>query len=173
MLRLFDTVHEALDKRGIAHALIGGLALGTAGVPRATDDVDLLVDGARENEVHRAMLGLGFVALYRTENVSNYALATRRVDFVHARRPYAQAMLAEARRIESGGRVFRAALPEDLIGLKVQATSNDPRRTQDIEDIRAILAANPDLDMARVRRHFELFDRVPELDALRRDHDGD
>ena len=46
---------------------------------------------------------------------------------------------------------------------------NYPRRTQDLEDIRALLRANrAALDMAQVREYFRLFEREPLLDELLR-----
>jgi hypothetical protein len=56
---------------------------------------------------------------------------------------------------------------EDLIGLKVQASSNNPQRKMlDMSDIESLLQRCPDLDMARVREYFSLFDRENELDAI-------
>ena len=45
---------------------------------------------------------------------------------------------------------------------------NDPSRTQDLEDIRALLRAefSDKLDMNEVRGYFQLFDREPMLDDL-------
>ena len=44
---------------------------------------------------------------------------------------------------------------------------NNPRRTQDLEDIRALLRANQGkLDMAEVREYFHLFNRDSLLDEL-------
>jgi hypothetical protein len=44
---------------------------------------------------------------------------------------------------------------------------NDPRRTQDLEDIRALLRANHEtLNMEEVREYFRLFEREPLLDEL-------
>ena len=58
---------------------------------------------------------------------------------------------------------------EGLIAFKLQAVVNDPQRTQDLEDIRALLRANRDArDMAEVREYFRLFDRESQLDELLR-----
>jgi len=44
---------------------------------------------------------------------------------------------------------------------------NDPRRTQDLEDIRALLRFNRDrLDLEEVRHYFKLFDREKLLDEI-------
>jgi hypothetical protein len=57
-----------------------------------------------------------------------------------------------------------------LIGFKLQGWVNDPRRTRDKEDIRALLRANRDtVDMQEVREYFELFNRTELLHALLRD----
>jgi len=62
---------------------------------------------------------------------------------------------------------LRVVSAEGLIGFKLQALVNDPRRTQDLEDIRALLRANPgSLDLAEVRGYFRLFDRESQLDEL-------
>ena len=56
---------------------------------------------------------------------------------------------------------------EGLIAFKLQGLVNDPRRTQDLEDIRALIRANADdLDMAELRGYFQLFDREALLDDI-------
>jgi hypothetical protein len=40
---------------------------------------------------------------------------------------------------------LRVISAEGLIGFKLQALANDPRRTQDLEDIRALMRANRQL----------------------------
>lgn len=56
---------------------------------------------------------------------------------------------------------------EGLIGFKLQALVNDSRRTQDLEDIRALLRVNrASLDMEQVRGYFRLFEREAILDEL-------
>jgi hypothetical protein len=67
-------------------------------------------------------------------------------------------------------KVIRSA--EGLIGFKLQAIVNDPRRTQDLEDIRALLRANrTTLDMAEVHEYFRLFDREPLLQEILHEQD--
>lgn len=57
-----------------------------------------------------------------------------------------------------------------LIGFKLQALVNDPSRTRDLEDIRALLRANRGtLDTAELRGYFRLFDREALLDELLRE----
>ena len=62
---------------------------------------------------------------------------------------------------------FRTILPEDLIGLKIQAISNDPanRFSVDSPDIQRILQIKIDeIDMELVRMYFELFSKEDLLD---------
>jgi hypothetical protein len=51
---------------GIDHALIGAFAMEALGVPRATGDLDFLVDGDRSDDVDRVMTKLGYRALHRS-----------------------------------------------------------------------------------------------------------
>ncbi|MCX5739041.1 MAG: hypothetical protein NTZ61_11205, partial [Proteobacteria bacterium] len=62
---------------------------------------------------------------------------------------------------------LRVVDASDLIGLKVQSSSNDPARSRtDMADIEQLLRRAPELDLERVRDYFRLFDREVELDAL-------
>jgi len=162
-------IHTALRDAAIEHALIGGLALAAHGAARATTDLDLLADAERADDVDRIVRARGYDCLHRTQEVANYASADRpkgRVDFLFARRPHGRAMLARAREHPILGESVRVVDAADLIGLKVQSSSNDPsRRHRDLADIERLLRA-AELDLGRVREYFRLFDREKELDAL-------
>lgn len=162
-------LHDALREAGIEHALIGGLALAAHGAARATVTLDLLADGTRADDVEAVVTSRGYERLHRSEHVGNYASrdpARGRVDFLFARRRYGREMLARAAPTEVHGISIRVADAADLIGLKVQAYSNDPsRRLRDLADVERLLRA-PDVDLERVRHYFRLFDREKELDAL-------
>lgn len=169
--RTLEGVTTALAAEAVPFALIGGMALAALGAPRATGDVDLLVDGDRADDVDRILRGLGYAALHRSADAANYVPGDSslcRVDLVYARRTPSRGMLARATPYAIHG---AAAVPvvqaEDVIGLKVQASSNDTRRlTLDLADIERLLVARPALDLVRVREYFVLFGREPELDAL-------
>jgi hypothetical protein len=168
---VLERVSGALRAARVDHALIGGLALAAHGAGRATQDVDLLADGSRADDVHDLMQKLGYRALHRTENVANYASddpVAGRVDFLFARRRYSQAMLARATMHPALGDVELPIVDAaDLIGLKVQSSSNDAsRRRIDTADIVRLLRGAPELDLERVREYFRLFDREKELEAL-------
>jgi hypothetical protein len=162
-------IHGALRVAQIGHALIGGLALAAHGAARATVDIDWLAEGERDGDVDRILRERGYACLHRSPHAANYAaeLPERgRVDFLFARQAYGRAMLARAAAREILGQSIRVVDAADLIGLKVQASSNDPRRRHlDLADIARLLEA-ADLDLARVREYFRIFDREKELDAL-------
>lgn len=162
-------IHTALEEAGIAHALIGGLALAVHGAARATVDLDLVADGARAADVHAIVTGRGWRCIHATQWVANFLSddpARGRIDILFAGPARGRAILSRAAPYEVLGRQVRVVDAADLIGLKVQAYANDPRRRNlDLSDIRRVLhAGRPDLD--RVREYFRLFDREKDLDAL-------
>jgi hypothetical protein len=163
-------MHEALREADIEHALIGGLALAAHGAARATVDLDLLAEAERADDVDRLTRERGYTCLHRSPHVANYASsepARGRVDFLFARHAHGRAMLARAAPREILGRQIRVVDASDLIGLKVQASSNDPsRRHLDLADIARLLDGGAPLDLPRIREYFRLFDREKELDAL-------
>jgi predicted nucleotidyltransferase len=169
--RTLEAVTTALVAEGVRFALIGGVALAALGVGRATGDVDLLADGDRADDVDRILRGLGYAALHRSPDAANYVGSDPslcRVDLLYARRAPSRAMLARAAPYTIHGVVAVPVVQaEDVIGLKVQASSNDARRLMlDVGDIERLLIARPTVDLARVREYFVLFDREAELDAL-------
>jgi hypothetical protein len=89
------------------------------------------------------------------------------VDLLYAHRPVARRLLAGARGLQTSLGNLRVISAEGLIGFKLQGLVNDPRRTQDLEDIRALLKANRAIvDLIEVRGYFSLFDRDSLLDEL-------
>ncbi|GFE80954.1 hypothetical protein GCM10011487_29540 [Steroidobacter agaridevorans] len=165
--RQIAEVTTALRGIDAQFALIGGLALASHNVVRATQDVDLLVDSDRADDVHVAMMRLGYDCLHRSADAGNYSRKDERVDFLYASRPIARRLLAGARDVKTSFGGLRVISTEGLIGFKLQGWVNDARRTRDMEDIRALLRANRNtVDMKEVREYFQLFDRTELLDEL-------
>jgi hypothetical protein len=148
-------------------ALIGGMALASHGVLRGTRDIDFLVDAADGDTVDRALKRLGYECAHRSTDAATYVRGSERIDLLYAHRPIARKLLGGARAVEGALGRLRVVSGEGLIAFKLQAIVNDPARTQDLEDIRALLRANLDsLDMDEVREYFRLFDRESDLDGL-------
>jgi predicted nucleotidyltransferase len=171
-------VSDKLDASGYRWAVIGGLAVGIYGAPRATVDIDVLLEGGCAVRLDEMLADLGYSLVYRWEESSHFT-PTRPdrcpLDFLHARRPHSLGMLERAHRVELGEEGLRVPVVEmeDLVGLKVQAMVNDPdRRRGELVDIRALLEAAASLkrhvDMDRVREYFALFGEEKELQELMR-----
>lgn len=170
MARLFDQIAQALGafaSGDVSPALIGGLALAAHDVIRATQDVDFLLDAADADRVHDILLGLGYRCIHRSDDAANYVRGDEGLDLLYARRPIARQLLAQAVERETPMGCLRVVSAEGLIAFKLQGYVNDPTRTRDLDDIRALLQARgPALQLDEVARYFELFDREALLDEL-------
>ena len=164
-----EQIIAALDSVAARFALIGGLALASHKVLRATQDIDLLTNADQADAINRTMVALGYRCLHRNPDAANFLRGDERVDFIFAHRPAAIRMLARAPVLHTAFGELRVVSAEALIGLKLQGFVNDPRRTQDLEDIRALIAANrAELELDEVREYFRLFDRESLLEELLR-----
>ncbi len=165
--RQLEEVAATLKDLGVRYALIGGLALASHKVVRATQDIDLLVDSGHADKIDNALLKLGYRCLYRSGDAGNYQRGDERLDFLYATRPSARNLLSRASERATALGPLHVVGAEGLIAFKLQALVNNPRRAQDLEDIRALLRANRgDLDMAEVRGYFALFGREKLLEEL-------
>jgi predicted nucleotidyltransferase len=167
LARQIEEVVGALNAAGVRFALIGGLALAAHKVVRATRDVDLLIDSRDADEVDRLLAKLGYQRLHRSADAGNHLRGDERVDLLYAGRAIARRLLTTAAERKTSFGLLRVVNAEGLIGFKLQGFVNDSRRTQDLEDIRALLRANKNtLDMKQVREYFRLFDRESLLEQL-------
>ncbi len=158
--------HTLLTQANIDHALIGGLALACYGSTRATQDLDLLI---HENQVARAKELLeknGFTMLHESPEVLQFD-GIGLVDILIARRPISQRMLFDA--TPGGPEGIRFLKAEDLIGLKIQAYVNDPKRElQDKADIQFLIESGASLDWVKIRHYADLFNQWESIDALKK-----
>lgn len=170
---VFEILLRQFEKEKIRVALIGGFALSVVGYVRATNDIDFLVDKDDTDRLKKILLAQGYELSYESGEVSTFVnplMVLGRVDFLYAHRKYSKAMLerAKAHEIFNGKLKVKVVTPEDLIGLKVQSSSNDPSRYhQDMADIEHVLLANKGkLDIVLIREYFELFGRAVEFEKL-------
>ena len=139
-----EQIREALNmfaQSGTAPALIGGLAVVAHQVVRATQDVDFLVEAEAADTVHAALLNLGYECIYRSENAANYVRVSEGLDLLYAHRPLARRLLTQATERETPMGRMRIIRVEGSIGFKLQGFVNDAMRTRNLDDIRALLAA--------------------------------
>ena len=78
----FDHVRRALSGAQIDYALCGGLAVGVHGFPRATVDIDLLIQPEDELRVYDVVGPLGFVVRAHPMDFDGGATRIRRVSKV-------------------------------------------------------------------------------------------
>ncbi|HAS54208.1 MAG: hypothetical protein A2X56_03505 [Nitrospirae bacterium GWC2_57_13] len=165
----FKTVISSLvndfDRRRIRYGLMGGFALGLWGVARATVDLDFLVRREDMAQITERMGGLGYECKFQSENVSQFVSPLKlfgEVDFLHAFRQASLEMLkrAEEKDIFNGELHIRVLMPEDLIGLKLQAIKNNPSRKEgDMADIKALASARKGkLDWPLIRSYADILE---------------
>lgn len=172
----FEEVLSSLISRfneaGIDFVLCGGLALATMNIFRFTKDIDFLILDESKERVHDIMISLD----YQLQDFSNNEIRSYfsplkvfgQVDFILAKRKYSRAMMQRALMKPLFGGKFnvKSLRIEDLIGLKIQAISNDPgnRYVIDAPDIKRLLALHSEnIDMELVREYFKVFDQEEVL----------
>lgn len=132
-------------------------------------DLDWIADGRCSDTIDELLRSSGYERVHFTLHVGNYASpdpVKGRIDFLFVRRALGIAILRRASEHSVLGERIRVADASDLIGLKVQAYANDPRRRlRDLADIERLLRS-AEVDRDRVREYFRLFDREKELDEL-------
>ena len=162
-------IHRGLVEREVEHALIGGFALAAHGAGRGSVSLDWIADGLRVDVIDELLRSSGYERVHLTHNVGNYVSrdpVTGRIDFLFVRRERGVAILRRATECAVFGETVRVVDASDLIGLKVQAYSNNPsRRVRDLADVDRLLEFG-EVDLARVRDYFRLFDREQDLDEL-------
>jgi predicted nucleotidyltransferase len=143
-LKVIGDVVGELEAVGVRYALIGGFALGLRGVQRATMDLDFILMLEDMGKADAILNRFGYKRVFQSENVSHYESPDDewgRIDILHAFRGPSLGMLKRAELISVDADVrLRVVQIEDLVGLKVQAMYNDPRRAiGDWDDIRLLL----------------------------------
>ncbi len=161
------------NEQEVNYILSGGMALSTMNVFRFTKDIDFLIYEESKGSVHKIMVDLGYeIQDFGSSEILSYWSPLKffgQVDFLLAKRKYTRAMIQRAnkQKIFDGALEVRTICPEDLIGLKIQAISNDPdtRFPIDASDIQNLLSLHKDkMDMGLIREYFKIFNKEDLLD---------
>jgi predicted nucleotidyltransferase len=175
-LKVIGAVCSDLDAAGVRYALIGGFAMALRGVQRATVDLDfilMLQDLEKADAIFRRA---GYERAFKSENVSHYFskdLGLGRIDLLHAFRGPTLGMLDRCDRISvADGVDLPVVQVEDIIGLKIQAAVNDPRRhDRDWFDIKQILEniseSDQSIDWELLGDYLALFDLGDQLENMK------
>ncbi|HET9228261.1 MAG TPA: hypothetical protein VFR31_16410 [Thermoanaerobaculia bacterium] len=160
-----------LEERCYRHAVIGGIALASYGLPRTTVDLDLVVESAAQDDLVHFLEAQGYKTLNRSRGYSNHLHSDPdwgSLDFVYVGGETAEKLFAACQRKPGpGGTEVPVPKPEHLAALKILAMKNDPARTfQEMADIRFLLTV-PGVDRYEIRDYFErqgFKDRFDELE---------
>lgn len=176
--KVMPLIIEDFKQAAIDYALIGGFAMGALGVMRSTMDVDFLVKAEDLEKVAAIMERYGYRCLHKTENVSQYVADMKifgQMDFIHAFRPLSLSMLKRAKPVLvfEGKHSIKVLIPEDIIGLKIQAVGNDASRaTREYADIERIMGHYREkLDWELLQDYFSLFKKKGKFKKLKEHYD--
>ena len=172
--QVLERIALALDQHGIPYMLIGGQAVLLHGEPRLTQDVDITlgISPQRLDDLLAIVTQLSWQVLVEDAPAfvkKTLVLPTRvpkvgiRVDFIFSFSPYECQAIERSKKVAIGKAKVAFAAVEDLIIHKVVAG-----RPRDLEDVRIMLAKNPDVDMAYIRKWLAQFEESLGEPLLRR-----
>ena len=134
-----------LNDNGIDYAVIGAVALLAHGYPRFTEDIDLVLTPEGLNEVHKKLIGLGYVPAFpgarkrlrsSSDNVSIEVMTTG--EFPGDGKPKPIAMPdPSSSSVEIDGIKFVTL--EKLIELKLASGLTAPDRLKDLADVQELI----------------------------------
>ena len=169
----------AFKEQDIRYALMGGFAVGLWGGFRSTVDLDFLTHRDDMRSIHEILTSLGYEIHNKTENVSQYASPLKifgGIDFIHAFREVSVDMLKRAveKDIFSGKMKIKTLIPEDIIGLKLQAVFNNPSREKiDMPDIELLVSVNnKNLDWELIKQYCKIFNMKDLCEKLKKVSEG-
>jgi hypothetical protein len=160
---------------GVPGVVIGGVAAGLLGRPRATQHLDAVVLLAPERWAAFLEAGTRFGFGPRVSEALNFARQARVLlvrhgasavdaDVTFAGLPFEEEVVASAKPVEVGGVLVPLPTPEDLIVMKAFA-----HRPRDMADIESLLDSHPKLDLRRVRRWVREFAATVDAPELATD----
>jgi hypothetical protein len=137
-----------LDEEGIEYALCGGLAMAVYALPRATLDIDIMIEPSSLEKTKRAIHELGFtlsampmefsggkIHIHRISKIEPGAGETLVLDLLMATPEIEQAWKSRAK-VEWEGGILSVVSPEGLILLKSFRGSGQDQ--DDIQHLRSI-----------------------------------
>jgi len=175
-MRLYDTftyLISLFNKSKVDYALIGGLSLAYWGIGRNTIDIDFLVSSQDILIVKKTIEDMGYSLIYGSEEVIQFQFSDNSrppIDILIAHRKYSNNMLLRSDLKYVDDLEVKVLIPEDIIGLKLQAYCNDSsREVQDKADIENLIRNNLDnIDWEKIEDYYDIFDLMADFHELRR-----
>lgn len=170
--KALEVLDAALAESHIKWMVIGGIAVIMRGVRRMTTDIDATIAG---DAVTPAALVNVFALHEIVPRIPNAVSFARRnqvlllrhapsavdLDVSFAWTPFEHEALEARTRARYGNTTVPTARAEDLVIYKALAA-----RPKDSEDISALLALHPEIDLARVREHLAHLAELAEMPEL-------
>ena len=163
---LLQEIKKEFDAEKIQFALIGGLAVGSLGYQRFTNDIDMLIHEDDKEKAKNLLLKKGYTLFSENSEFVQFQ-GQCPIDIQLARRPISKKMLADAQMLPNTP--VRCLRVEDLIGLKIQAFStNSKREFKEKADIQALIELHfSSLDWAKIKNYADLFSKWDEIEAIK------
>ena len=175
---VFEKVISSFEKEALQYGLIGGFAMGVMGILRATMDIDILLLVDDLDKADKILTDCMYSCVHRSPHLSQYTSSFKilgSIDILHASKTISKEMLSRVERFRVFDKYTIPVLsPEDIIGLKVQAITNDVQReATDIYDMRLLLEYQLQrkrlIDWELLDEYFSLFSKQTLLTTLKKD----
>ena len=141
------------------------MALSEYGYSRGTQDVDWLIPEEFALTVSEFFQKNGFKIYHQSPDVLQFSGAAE-VDFLIARRPISRSMIENSH--YSSHLSLPVVLPEDLIGLKIQAYAGNPkRRFKDLADIQELASNCQNLDWDKIKAYADHFNEWSTIQQIK------
>ncbi len=149
-----------MQNKNIPYAIIGAVAMGFWGVRRDTMDIDFLVRSIDREKITAIMKGFGYdraVSSKFADQFVHLIQAMGSVDFLYTKK---EKGIIESSTTFRGldGEDIHVALPEDIIGMKLEGIRNNPKREmKDLADIQSIVELLADqLDWEKIKEYCKI-----------------
>jgi hypothetical protein len=157
--RLVDMLRDivaAFSRAHVGHAVAGGMAVAAHGHPRATKDIDFLIDAAHVEQADAALRALGFTPesgdrdvgfiRYLRRPLPDMPTLVEWVDLLLARQAVGRELIEHAARrpAQWQGIELPIVSAEGIVLMKLLSSTADPSRMHDRSDIVALLRAGGD-----------------------------
>jgi hypothetical protein len=177
---VLESLRTALESVGVPYMITGSLVSSVHGVPRATQDIDVVIEPSRE-QLSALMQLLGEPTYGSDEEDAFDALRRRtmfsvidrrgiwKIDFiVRKERPFSRREFARRQKVDILGVSLYAATPEDMLIAKLEwaKLGESERQIRDAAGIIRIQGAKLDVDY--VERWVAALDIEEQWEAARR-----
>lgn len=174
---VLERAARALLAARIPYMVIGGQAVLVHGEPRLTRDIDITL-GVSLDRLADVVAAAGAAGLKPLVDPESFARETMvlpcadaasgvRVDLVLSESPWERRAIERALTVRIGATDVRFVTPEDLIVHKIVAG-----RPRDLEDVRSVVARQPQLDRKSVEDTLREFGAALDQPLLERWHEA-